>query len=509
MKRYRVWEANRKIFLFPENWLEPEFRDDKTHVFAELEGTLLQGDVSNDLAEDAFLNYMRTLDELARLDMVAMHLEDGPPGASTLHVIGRTYSKPHKYFYRRYARQMWTPWEPVRIEVKGEHLAPVMWRNRLYLFWVTFMDKPVREPQCGASTGNQSLAQVKLSSVINDVSASGRQKQLDIQLHWSEYLDGEWSAPESGDPVPVTMVTRIPGHWERARANDPRPTTAEGYVWVEERDAISPLLVASTFDDRTVLIHVSKEPYEDGDERGVYVYLRGGGVDQSFYMAGRNAAPETAGGREQPRNPLTSASRVVASRYAGSGALSVEFRRRITTADGQAPVDTMQTSGILHRCNAYTVLPCDSAALLVNGLDAGDESPAVRLAIERGLPEIAALMRPVFYQDNAHTFFVEPTVTERTIEEWQEWVTPTPPPDPGWRDPRWWRDLAVVAEMPRKPEPEPDTPGGVVIGPESVIHPGSRRDWLVRPGTTVEFDGGRIGSAGRFINAVDGARRMQ
>src|SRR6185369_3265466 len=22
MKRYRVWEANRKIFLFPENWLE-------------------------------------------------------------------------------------------------------------------------------------------------------------------------------------------------------------------------------------------------------------------------------------------------------------------------------------------------------------------------------------------------------------------------------------------------------------------------------------------------------
>src|SRR5262249_36296320 len=24
MKRYRVWEANRRIFLFPENWMEPE-----------------------------------------------------------------------------------------------------------------------------------------------------------------------------------------------------------------------------------------------------------------------------------------------------------------------------------------------------------------------------------------------------------------------------------------------------------------------------------------------------
>ena len=60
-------EANRKIFLWPQNWLEPEFRDDKTHLFEELEGALLQGDVSSDLAEDAFLNYLKKLDELARL----------------------------------------------------------------------------------------------------------------------------------------------------------------------------------------------------------------------------------------------------------------------------------------------------------------------------------------------------------------------------------------------------------------------------------------------------------
>jgi hypothetical protein len=26
LKRYRVWDANRKIFLYPENWLEPELR---------------------------------------------------------------------------------------------------------------------------------------------------------------------------------------------------------------------------------------------------------------------------------------------------------------------------------------------------------------------------------------------------------------------------------------------------------------------------------------------------
>ena len=27
MQRYRVWQASRKEFLYPENWLEPELGD--------------------------------------------------------------------------------------------------------------------------------------------------------------------------------------------------------------------------------------------------------------------------------------------------------------------------------------------------------------------------------------------------------------------------------------------------------------------------------------------------
>ena len=33
MKAYRVWEANRKIFLWPENWIEPQLRDDASPFF--------------------------------------------------------------------------------------------------------------------------------------------------------------------------------------------------------------------------------------------------------------------------------------------------------------------------------------------------------------------------------------------------------------------------------------------------------------------------------------------
>jgi hypothetical protein len=463
MKRYRVWEANRKIFLFPENWLEAEFRDDKTHLFVDLEGALLQGDVSSDLVEDAFLNYLKKLDELARLDIVAMHLEDNPdPARRILHVIGRTYSQPHKYFYRRYAHQMWTPWEPVSAEIEGDHLAPVVWRDRLYLFWVTFMEKADPNP---SATGSTKLIDATLSAVMTDLKSVVAKKQVDVQLHWSEYLQGEWTTRESGGFATISKI------------------------------------VNNSFNPITVFVHVSKAfDAETGEESGVYIHL-GGAINQAFHLAGRNSAPEQASYAAKPDNPYNSANTELANRYSGSGGLKVSFQERITTEPGKTPPKA--NPSILQQGGAYTLLPCDNnlTALGVSEdayLTAANPA-AVKAAIERGVGGIASLMRPVFYQDNAHTLFVEPSVTERTIEEWQDWVTRTPQPEPGWRDPDWWKEIVVIPEMPKKwPIPDHRDPrGGFPIDAGSLINPKPDFDWLVNPGTALEFDGVLIGPAGR------------
>ena len=66
MKNYRVWEANRKVFLYPENWIEPELRDNKSPFFKELESELLQGEITNENAEKALMNYLEKLHEVSR-----------------------------------------------------------------------------------------------------------------------------------------------------------------------------------------------------------------------------------------------------------------------------------------------------------------------------------------------------------------------------------------------------------------------------------------------------------
>lgn len=452
MKRYRVWEANRKIFLFPENWLEPEFRDDKTHLFAELEGALLQGDVSSDLVEDAFLNYLKKLDELARLDIVAMHLEDNQdPAMRTLHVIGRTYSQPHKYFYRRYAHQMWTPWEPVSAEIEGDHLAPVVWRDRLYLFWVTFMEK------AATGTGDTIIDPTK------SITIPAMRKDVEVQLHWSEYLLGEWSTRESNG------------------FNVPSPVQVTGVL---------------SLDSNSVFIHVSKA-LDKGEERGVYIHL-GGTINQAFYLAGRNSTPELASRADKPENPYNSANKEIANRYSGSGELKVSFHELITTEPGKTPPKA--NPSILQMGDSYTLLPCDNNLTTLGVSEDAykntKDQTAVEAAIKSGLSEIASLLKPVFYQDNAHTLFIEPNVTERTIEEWQDWVTRTPQPEQDWWIPDLSKEIVVI---PKVPIPDPrDLIKHLTIDQESRINPILDFDLMVNSGTVFKFDDGLIGPFGQL-----------
>ncbi|MBA7556213.1 Toxin subunit YenA2 [subsurface metagenome] len=73
MKNYRIWEANRKIFFYPENWLEPELRDDKSPFFKELENELLQNEVTKENVEEAFHNYLYKVDEVSHLEVCGMY----------------------------------------------------------------------------------------------------------------------------------------------------------------------------------------------------------------------------------------------------------------------------------------------------------------------------------------------------------------------------------------------------------------------------------------------------
>ena len=96
MKNYRVWEAARKVFLYPENWTEPELRIAKSPLFERLENALLQGEVTDAAVEKAYMEYLEGLLQVARLEVMGMyHQSEADRGRHGQHPArGRAYAQP-------------------------------------------------------------------------------------------------------------------------------------------------------------------------------------------------------------------------------------------------------------------------------------------------------------------------------------------------------------------------------------------------------------------------------
>lgn len=200
MSHYRVWEANRKVFLYPENWIRPELRDDKSPFFKELESELLQNDVSQDAAKAALTKYIVQVDEVANLEAVGQFIE-GDNNSGKLHVIGRTRNAPYFFYYRYYDFEYknWFPWEKVESDIPNEDIEnnngeiiyngcfviPVVWKNRLFIFFPQFMRKNWESP-------------LKKKMALSDSANSSTEDShpltfWEIKMGWSEYKEGKWS----------------------------------------------------------------------------------------------------------------------------------------------------------------------------------------------------------------------------------------------------------------------------------------------------------------------------
>ncbi|HWJ22955.1 MAG TPA: neuraminidase-like domain-containing protein, partial [Gemmatimonadaceae bacterium] len=202
MSKYRVWEANRKVFLWPENWIEPELRPDRSPIFEELTQELLQGDVTADTAETAFANYVEKLDGVAQLEIAGFYQQDDHGDDTTLHVFGRTPgTDPRVHYYRRFDYRRWTAWEKVDLDIQGDYLIPAVVDDRLFLFWPVFTEVPDEEANSSVPTpvANQSSFPIKKTV-----------KRHKVQLAVSDYRHGAWTPKKiSKDAYQSGWITAV------------------------------------------------------------------------------------------------------------------------------------------------------------------------------------------------------------------------------------------------------------------------------------------------------------
>lgn len=208
MQRYRVWEANRKVFLYPENWIESSLRDDKSPFFKELEGELLQKDVNKQNVLDALKSYLYKVDEVANMEVVGLYIDgtraDGRRWSpeARLHVFARTRNAPYLFYYRYLAldEMNWYPWEKMQLDIpsydveahgtrkvidNGCYLTPVVWNGRLLVFFPQIAKKTKPAVQSGSFSG--------YGNDSNGIGKTTPVEFFEIRMAWSEYRNGKWT----------------------------------------------------------------------------------------------------------------------------------------------------------------------------------------------------------------------------------------------------------------------------------------------------------------------------
>ena len=230
MKNYRVWEAARKVFLYPENWIASDLRDDKTPFFEELEDRIQEFSDDHASLENALYEYLEKVREVSSIEIIGATKEDGGDEGGilyTLHIVGRTQGEPHTYYYRKYKAKAilsgeWTPWERLDVDIPSETVVPAIVNQRLYLLWpqVTMGQRNLEAASEGGLETIEYYARIQIcwtsytgtkwtgtrmtSNALIDASTN----QLDFALGDNERIDDRYNLKtvSSQDSVAISVI---------------------------------------------------------------------------------------------------------------------------------------------------------------------------------------------------------------------------------------------------------------------------------------------------------------
>ncbi len=293
---------------------------------------------------------------------------------------------------------------------------------------------------------------------------------LDIQLNWSEYFQGAWTARETsgfsmGNAIELSKPFDASAVFLTVvKEADPEPG-ADGAVQI----------ILNGILDQQVDDYIVGPEGSFSTSHPVTPYLR---------VVSKNNLPQrfSLDVVSNPTSPYNKYGKTY-NRFTGSGPLSVTFVKQIVTTDGNEKANPPAPQPILSKGGGYTLLPSSNQMKFPNA-------------------EFAPLISPVFYADDVYTFFVEPSLTETTVDTWQGYTIPRPSQKSRWKD-YMENPTYVSPQLPPKYLQKAFKQPKTVLQPDPIdplalhaIKP--NLDALTQPGVAVQFGDAIVGRTGRM-----------
>lgn len=170
---YNMWAANRKNYVYPENYLIPSVRHTKTEPFEHVESGLMQSDITAGYVEELCIQYLEDMADRMEIVVAAACERDG-----TTYLFGRTKKQPYTFYYcSKNKTPVFTQWKEIKgCTVSSDRITPAVMFGKLHLFWA--------ELKC-----------ITKSMLEDSKSVEGKSYTLDVKFTYQN-TQGKWMPPQ-------------------------------------------------------------------------------------------------------------------------------------------------------------------------------------------------------------------------------------------------------------------------------------------------------------------------
>ncbi|KAL6885789.1 hypothetical protein GGI43DRAFT_388855 [Trichoderma evansii] len=195
MSKQALWTANRKVFVYPESYIEPTLRDDKSDLYEIMESELLQKEISAVTIQNSLKDYLFELGKRAGI-VVQGIFEDKSQRPHVVHlkvpIDIPTYT----------ADEIPIADGKKLLPETGGYVIPIVFGKRIFIFFGIMLPHVISNPSSSAvriPTVERSIGKHPPNLEVPDGSAPislpmpTTHKTWQIKLGWTELQNGAWS----------------------------------------------------------------------------------------------------------------------------------------------------------------------------------------------------------------------------------------------------------------------------------------------------------------------------
>ena len=252
--RYGTWKRLIDRYNHPANLIYYANRPNKSVAFQELEVALNQGKMDTSLLHTAICTYLTKFERVSNLQVISGYLDGHDPKLDTYHLIARTNTTPHEYYWRtldirlrddknRLSPLAWSEWQKIDLVATGEiaqsksggrlhdTVRPVVIAGRRYVFWV---ERGSTDLPDGTQSNKTILNKRKLSVNFAFQQSDDTWSTSNELFCLNGYKNGKWDEKYTKDvgfmPGLIVVVQEATKHglWLTALLHDSAKPLKEG-----------------------------------------------------------------------------------------------------------------------------------------------------------------------------------------------------------------------------------------------------------------------------------------